>query len=79
MQKSASKQHILSEDDLIPILTKAYAYLFEDPNSTNVSIERFLADNQSCFQLPTNSTLLNEWKVISRNAELKSAIKVYEG
>lgn len=61
------------------MLTKAYAYLFENPKSKNVSIERFLADNQQCFQLPTNSILLNEWKVISKNAELKNSIKVYEG
>jgi hypothetical protein len=60
-------------------LTKAYAYLFEDPESKNVLIERFLSDNQPCFQLPTNSALLNEWKIINKNADLKSKIKVYEG
>ena len=42
-------------------------------------MERFLSDNQHCFQLPKNPTLLNEWKVINKNAELKRLVKLYEG
>ncbi len=77
--KSKKKEKSLSEAELIPVLTRIYAYLFEDPDNTQIVVERFLSANQHCFQLPTKPDLMNEWKVINKNAELKRLIKLYEG
>lgn len=77
--KSKQRETSVTEGELIPVLTRIYAYLFEDPENTQIVIERFLSDNQHCFQLPTNSALMNEWKVINKNAELKRLVKLYEG
>ena len=64
---------------MIPVLTKIYAYLFEEGIGTDINIERFLTDNQSVLSLATKPNLLNEWKTLMKNAELKNSLKGYEG
>ena len=66
--KSKQREVTLTEAELIHVLTRIYAYLFEDTDNTQIVVERFLSDNQHCFQLPTNTALMKEWKVINKNA-----------